>query len=150
MKNYYQQKKDGWKLEPVIYAKTVKQIQCYRFFQKILAEEVFTADGLAGDRPAEKSFVQETQAEAVCVQETRASETVEPAGRQVAERYVQAVDRALERYVPEAYRDAVFAHMVDGKKYTELEETCFTSASTLKRYVQAFVWGVAEELGENF
>lgn len=150
MKNYYQQKKDGWKLEPVIYAKTVKQIQCYRFFQKILAEEVFTADGLAGDRPAEKSFVQETQAEAVCVQETRASETIEPAGRQVAERYVRAVDRALEHYVPDTYRDAVFAHMVDGKKYTELEETCFVSASTLKRYVQAFVWGVAEELGENF
>ena len=26
MKNYYQQKKGGWRLEPVIYAKTVKQI----------------------------------------------------------------------------------------------------------------------------
>ena len=138
MKNYYQQKKDGWKLEPVIYAKTVKQIQCYRFFQKILAEE--------GD----KSYVQEAGAEAVCLRENQAPEKPGPESRQVAKKYVQAVDRALERYVPEAYRDAVFAHMVDGKKYTELEETCFTSASTLKRYVQAFVWGVAEELGENF
>ena len=116
MKNYYQQKKDGWKLEPVIYAKTVKQIQCYRFFEKILAET-----------------------ETSCVRE----ETV-------AEKYVGAVDRGLERYVPEAYREAVFAHMVDGKSYAELEETSFTSASTMKRYVQAFVWGVAEELGENF
>ncbi|MBQ9015118.1 MAG: hypothetical protein IJ109_03265 [Firmicutes bacterium] len=125
MKNYYQQKKGGWKLEPVIYAKTVKQIQCYRFFQKMLAE---------------KSYVREDG----ILQEAHVT------GRQVAEKYVRAVDLGLKRYVPEAYRDAVFAHMVDGKGYAELEETCFTSSSTLKRYVQAFVWGVAEELGENF
>lgn len=33
MKQYYQSRNSEWKLEPVIYAKTVKQIQCYRFFQ---------------------------------------------------------------------------------------------------------------------
>lgn len=130
MKNYYQQKKDGWKLEPVIYAKTVKQIQCYRFFRRILSEG--------------------TDAGKSCVREDGILQESRDSGRKVAERYVQAVERGLERYVPEAYREAVFAHMVDGRGYAELEETCFLSASTLKRYVQAFVWGVAEELGEKF
>ncbi|MBQ9060164.1 MAG: hypothetical protein IJ128_03380 [Firmicutes bacterium] len=119
MKNYYQQKKGGWKLEPVIYAKTVKQIQCYRFFQKILEKEKQVSGAVVAENP-------------------------------VAAKYVRAVDRGLERFVPEAYREAVFAHMVDGRSYADLEEACFVSASTLKRYVQAFVWGVAEELGENF
>ena len=68
----------------------------------------------------------------------------------VAEQYLEAIDHGLERYVPAQYRDAVFAHLVDGREYSDLEEQYFVSASTLKRYVQVFVWGVAEELGENF
>ena len=115
-------------LEPVIYAKTVKQIRCYRFFRRILDEGSET-DG-AEAAPAQGSFSQPDLA--------------------TARRYVEAVDLGLKRYVPEVYRKAVFAHMVDGVEYTDLEETSFASASTLKRYAQVFVWGVAEELGENF
>ena len=128
MKSYYQQKKGGWTLEPVIYAKTVKQIRCYRFFRRILDEGSET-DG-AEAAPAQGSSSQPDLA--------------------TARRYVEAVDLGLKRYVPEVYRKAVFAHMVDGVEYTDLEETSFASASTLKRYAQVFVWGVAEELGEIF
>lgn len=128
MKSYYQQKKGGWTLEPVIYAKTVKQIRCYRFFRRILDEGGET--GGAEAAPAQGSSSQPDLA--------------------TARRYVEAVDLGLKRYVPEVYRKAVFAHMVDGVEYTDLEETSFASASTLKRYAQVFVWGVAEELGEIF
>lgn len=124
MKNYYQQKKGGWTLEPVIYAKTVKQIRCYRFFQELV-------ENLTEGSP------------------TRQDES-RMADKLVAQQYLTAIDRGLQRYVPAQYREAVFAHMVDGTEYTELEEKYFVSSSTLKRYAQVFVWGVAEELGENF
>ena len=124
MKNYYQQKKGGWNLEPVIYAKTVKQIGCYRFFQQIVKDY----ESASPERRKE-SWVMD---------------------KVVAEQYLEAIDHGLERYVPAQYRDAVFAHLVDGREYSDLEEQYFVSASTLKRYVQVFVWGVAEELGENF
>ncbi len=115
MKNYYQQKKTGCKLEPVIYAKTVKLIRCYRHFQKVVSsDEAKTKSG------------------------------------QLAGRYIRTIDLALQRYVPEQYRDAVFAHLVDGVQYMRLEEKHYVSTSTMKRYVQVCVWGVAEELGESF
>lgn len=124
MKNYYQQKKGGWTLEPVIYAKTVKQIRCYRFFRKIVEQYETTSP----ERRTESALMDKV----------------------VAEQYLNAIDQGLLRYVPEDYRAPVFAHMVDGAEYLDLEERYYLSASTMKRYVQVFVWGVAEELGENF
>lgn len=113
MKNYYQLKKGGWTMEPVVYAKTVKLIQCYRLFEQIVAA--------SGD-----------------------------SNRALAQRYLQVIDLALHRYVPEQYRAAVFSHLTDRTTYAALEKQFFLSASSMKRYVQIFVWGVAEELGENF
>lgn len=140
MKNYYQQKKGGWSLEPVIYAKTVKQIRCYRFFRRILEAEDAGAASEGAD--AASQF---------------ASAEVEGAGAALnsaeiaaARQYVDAIEQALELYVPSEYREAVFAHMVDGAEYLDLEERFFVSASTMKRYAQVFVWGVATELGETF
>ena len=112
----------------MIYAKTVKQIRCYRFFRRIL------------DEGSETDGAEAAPAQGLSSQPDLAT----------ARRYVEAVDLGLKRYVPEVYRKAVFAHMVDGVEYTDLEETSFASASTLKRYAQVFVWGVAEELGEIF
>ena len=123
MKNYYQQKKGGWRLEPVIYAKTVKQIGCYRFFCRKIEE----FEGCSPEKRTESAL----------------------ADKVVAEHYVRAIERGLKLYVPEEYRNAVFEHLVDGMEYIELEEKYYLSASTMKRYVQVFVWGVAEELGEN-
>ena len=124
MKNYYQQKKGGWCLEPVIYAKTVKQIRCYRFFQQMIRDYA-----AAGPEERSKMDLQDVM---------------------IAEAYVNAIDQGLQSYVPAEYREAVFAHLVDGEEYIDLEDRFFVSASTMKRYVQVFVWGVAKELGENF
>ena len=124
MKNYYQQKKGGWNMEPVIYAKTVKQIRCYRFFQQIVEDY----ESASPQRQTEDGLMDKV----------------------VAQQYLQAIDQGLQRYVPAEYRPAVFAHMVDGVEYSDLENEYFFSVSTMKRYVQVFVWGVAEELGENF
>ena len=133
MKNYYQQKKGGWSLEPVIYAKTVKQIRCYRFFRRILEAEDAGAASEGADAVSEGACAALNSAEIAA-----------------ARQYVDAIDQALERYVPSEYREAVFAHMVDGAEYLDLEERFFVSASTMKRYAQVFVWGVATELGETF
>ncbi len=124
MKNYYQQKKGGWCLEPVIYAKTVKQIRCYRFFQQMIRDYAE-----AGMEERSKMDLQDVM---------------------IAEAYVNAIDQGLQSYVPSEYREAVFAHLVDGEEYIDLEDRFFISSSTMKRYVQVFVWGVAKELGENF
>lgn len=124
MKNYYQQKKGGFRLEPVIYAKTVKQIGCYRFFKQMIEDY----DEASPQQRTETALMDKL----------------------VAEQYVRAIDQGLRRYVPEEYREAVFAHLADGAEYTDLEEQYYLSTSTMKRYVQVFVWGVAEELGENF
>lgn len=115
MKNFYQQKKGGWRLEPVIYAKTLKQIRCYRYFQRMLLE---------GSCP--------------------------PSSLDNLRRYMSAVEQSLTSYVPEAYRLAVFAHLVDDMDYHFIEEHFFVSIPTLKRYTQVFIWGVAECLGENY
>lgn len=124
MKNYYQQKKGGWCLEPVIYAKTVKQIRCYRFFQQLVREYESAEPG-------------------------RRSE-IDLRDVMTAQQYVRAIEQGLQQYVPAQYRDAVFDHMVDGVEYYELEEKYYLSRSSMKRYAQVFVWGVAEALGENF
>ena len=148
MKNYYQQKKGGWRLEPVIYAKTVKQIGCYRFFQNLI--QSYDAESSAAkdfNHDAASSAAKDTSHDAAPPQEQTETAHLE---RMAAEQYVRAIDQALQLYVPAEYRNAVFAHLVDGAEYTELEERYFLSASTMKRYVQVFVWGVAEELGENF
>lgn len=124
MKNYYQQKKGGWNLEPVIYAKTVKEIRCYHFFREMI------------DRISMKSPEMITEKDIL--------------DRMVAQRYVEAVDNGLRYFVPEEYRKAVFEHFAEETEYEELEEKYFLSAAAMKRYAQVFVWGVAEELGENF
>ena len=56
----------------------------------------------------------------------------------------------MEHYVSDEYRDAVFEHIILGIEYDVLEELYYFDASTLKRWVQKFIYGVAVELGEDF
>lgn len=123
MKQYYQTKKGGWTLEPVIYAKTIKQIQCYHFFQDVV--------------------------ETVSMMSPAKIRKRDIANKLVAKRYIRAIEDGL-LYIPEEYREAVFLHIVDHVEYEVLESRFYVTARSLKRYVQVFVWGVAEELGENF
>ena len=141
MKNYYQQKKGGWKLDPAIYARTVSLIRCYRIYCQ-------QADaGIAGD--AGVAWDAGTAGDAGNG-EKDLTHSRRTAHRTAVQDYVRIIDQALADYVPEAYRAAVFSHVVDRTTYNELEERYFISASTMKRYSQVFIWGVARGLGEIF
>ena len=132
MKNYYQQKKGGWKLDPVIYAKTVAQIRCYRIYRGQAEAEIASDAGYGMTLRESGSAGPDTKY----------------SSRSAAAQYVQIIDQALVDYVPEAYRMAVFSHVVDRATYNDLEEQHFISTSTMKRYTQVFIWGVAKGLGE--
>jgi len=123
MKQYYQSRNSEWKLEPVIYAKTVKQIQCYRFFQDI----VRTVSAMSPAKIRKRDIT----------------------NKLVAQRYIKAIEDGL-LYIPKEYREAVFLHAVDQVEYKTLERRFYLTERSIKRYVQVYVWGVAEELGENF
>ena len=58
--------------------------------------------------------------------------------------------QALTSHVREEYRLAIFNHIVEGREYKELEQEYGISISTMKRWTQRFVYGVATELGENY
>lgn len=124
MKSYYQQQKGGFTLPECVYAKTVKEIRCYNYFATLI------------ERIAAKSEINITEKD------------IE--NSVIAKRYVKAVDAALEHYVSDEYRDAVFEHIILGIEYDVLEELYYFDASTLKRWVQKFIYGVAVELGEDF
>jgi hypothetical protein len=122
MKNYYQYKNDFCLPKP-IYRKTVKTVQCYDFYKSIA--NTYSVNSTCG---TEKLTVNRMQ----------------------AQHYVTAVDEALKNYVVEEYREAVFAHLLHRKKYADLEFEYGISTSTMKRWVQKFVYGVATYLGDNF
>lgn len=67
-----------------------------------------------------------------------------------AGRVLQAVDHALAVWVQEEYRQAVFLHVAQREPYFRLEKDYGISVSTLKRWTQKFVYGVARELGEDY
>ena len=135
MKNYYQQKKGGWKLDPVIYAKTVAQIRCYRIYRRQAEAEIASDAGYGMTLRESGSAGPDT---------IHTGPDTIYSSRSAAAQYVRIIDQALVDYVPEAYRMAVFSHVVDRATYNDLEEQHFISTSTMKRYTQVFIWGVAK------
>ena len=146
MKNYYQQKKGGWKLDPVIYAKTVAQIRCYRIYRRQAEAEIASDAGYGMTLRESGNAGPDTIHTGPDTIHT-GPDTIY-SSRSAAAQYVQIIDQALVDYVPEAYRMAVFSHVVDRATYNDLEEQHFISTSTMKRYTQVFIWGVAKGLGE--
>ena len=124
MKNFNQIKKGGFKLEPCIYAKTIKEIECYLYYKKQIAEILEKeSKGLATDRDLSK--------------------------RAMMQYYVKVIDSA-EKYIPLDYRAAIKEHLIEGSGYEYLERKYYVTTSSMKRYTQAFVWAVSKELGEDF
>ena len=66
------------------------------------------------------------------------------------EKEVALFEDALIKYVPEIYRAPVKEHCLFGKMYEELEIKYFLSESAIKRASQTYIWGVAQELGEDY
>jgi len=124
MKNYYQSQKSAYKLPKPIYAKIVKTIQSYDFYRCVID----TVDSRS---------------------ETSVGE-IDAVNKATAAYYIENIDRALESCVHEEYRNAVFEHTAREVEYSLLEEQYGISVSTMKRWTQRFVYGVAVNLGEDF
>lgn len=122
MRSYYQQLKTDYTLHPAIYAKTVKTIAAYYQYKKIV-DTVNNKSDITYDDVNE---------------------------RMVADCYIKAIHKSLRDWVNRDYRKACFDHVVKGIGYIELEEKYYLSISSMKRWVQVFVYGVAKELGEEF
>lgn len=124
MKSYYQFN-NYYTLPPAIYRKTVKTIQAYPYYSSI-ANSLKT--GSAHLCKIEKDVVNAAH----------------------AQHYIDAIDAALKDYVIDDYREAVFIHAVYRTRYAELEDIYGISESTMKRWVQKFIYGAATYLGDNF
>lgn len=124
MKNYYQQQKGGFKLNPKVYAKIRKEIECYRFWE----EKINQRESKSILNIPKKEFDNMILAKAK----------------------IDIIDKALINYVPEDYRKAVFEHTVDNAEYIDLEDKYHFTTPTIKRYVQRFTYGVAKLLGEDY
>lgn len=59
-------------------------------------------------------------------------------------KYIEAIEEAKKK-IPEVYVDDVMSHIMERKKYKEIEGV---SEKTLKRWVQRFIWHVAHNLGD--
>lgn len=124
MKDYYQRKKSEYKLPKPIYAKIVKTIQSYDFYKCVVDAVNSRSETLVHE--------------------------FDSVNRATAEYYIENIDDALENCVNEEYRNAVFEHTARNVAYDLLEKKYGISASTMKRWVQRFVYGVAVNLGEDF
>ncbi len=122
MKDYYQYQNTGYKLPKEIYAKTVKTIRAYDYYQGVV------------NSINNRSEITEKDIN----------------NKITAEWYINSIDRALSVYVAVDLREAVFAHVARGVEYIDLEAIYPYSAGTLKRWVQRFVYGVAVEFGEDY
>lgn len=64
--------------------------------------------------------------------------------REQCERYIAAIEAAQEK-VPEKYVEYIMSHIIDRKKYKDMEKV---SERTMKIWVQRFIWHVAHNLGD--
>lgn len=107
-----------------IYAKTVKTIQTYYYYLNVI------------ETINNKSPIQVTQKDID--------------NKNLAQKYVEVIDDALFMYVREEYREAIFNHIVKEVTYEELERRYNLTTSSMKRWTQRFIYGVAKEIGEVF
>ena len=125
MKSYYQRKNGGYLLPHEIYKKTWNTIECYDFYQRVL----FSL-------------------------EQGSKENLDPEwasiNKATAEYYIKTIDNALNEYIPADLRQEIFEHVVYGKTYRDISKKVHMSPSSLKRWTQIFIFGVAEHLGDNF
>lgn len=124
MKDYYQYKTLGFRLPHNIYQKTRKTIMCYSYYLSVVNSVENKSDTEKTERDIENMII--------------------------AKQHIEAIDRALNGYVPKEYMPAVFEHAAYGAEYEFLEIKYGISRSTLKRWTQTFTYGVAIELGEAF
>lgn len=123
-KDYYQSENGGFRLDPSTYRMLAWQARRYPDFkQKLFALENMNPLKVKKEDIADKIDI---------------------------ERHIKILEESIDRYVEEPYREAVKEHSWYAVEYTDLEEKYFCSISAMKRAVQKYVWGLAQEYGEDF
>lgn len=95
---------------------------------------------LIADYPYFKA-VQKGQSDVTGVAEQMAIYDLKPSQY---ERYIAAIEDA-QQMVPEDYVKCIMSHIIDRKKYKDMRDV---SETTLKIWVQRFIWHVAHNLGD--
>ena len=64
-----------------------------------------------------------------------------------AETNIEVVNKAMVNYVPAEFQNAVFAHIVDGLNYNDIEAKFGVTQEDIKEYRARLIWAVASEMG---
>lgn len=127
MKNYYQPrggKKGAYTLRDNTYRRMWYLISDYEYFKAVQAGELSDIECLSDERNSTTEMAAITRIN--------------------YDQYIKAIDQA-KRAIPAEYVESVMRHIHDHTKYADLDYVCET---TLKKWVQRFIWHVAKELGE--
>ena len=151
MKRYYQPKggkKGKFALRENTYRRTWYLIADYPYFKAIQrgqvdATEFSKANGfLELDEQSDIcSGIARVTAEKLEVAEQLFEYDLET---EQCERYIKAIEDAQKK-VPDRYVENVMRHIIDRKKYKDMEKV---SERTMKIWVQRFIWHVAHNLGD--
>ena len=66
------------------------------------------------------------------------------------EKAIMILESSIEKYVEEPCREAVKEHSWYAVVYVDLEDKYFLTTATMKRAVQKYIWGLAQEFGKDF
>ena len=64
-----------------------------------------------------------------------------------AETNIEVVNKAMVNYVPAEFQNAVFANIVDGLNYNDIEAKFGVIQEDIKEYRARLIWAVASEMG---
>lgn len=123
-RNYYQYKKGGFTLHPSTYRSIAWKVRQYPMF----IDEIAKINA--------KSPLKITQKDSI--------------NRVAMEEQLSIMEKALEKYVPYELREPVKEHCFYAVEYEDLVDKYSWSRSSIARAVQMYIWGVAQEYGEDF
>lgn len=120
----YKQPRRGFALNPEDYRIVINFIGNYSYYVRI----VNGVDDKSETQVGEKSAANRAQAQV----------------------YIETIEEALTKWVPQQYREVIWERVISRKSWQELSEEYFFSESAIKEKWQMYVWGIATELGWNF
>lgn len=121
MKDYYQAK-GVWRIDDNVFKQTFYFIRQYPTWQK-----------MTDISNNSNKLIKEVEKTAVIAAD--------------AETNIEVVNKAMSNYVPVEFQKAVFAHIVDGLNYNEIEAKFGVGQEDLKEYRARLIWAVAMEMG---
>lgn len=123
-KDYYQSNNGGFRLDPSTYRFMAWHARRYPMFLQRLEE-------LENKNPLKIT-------------------TKDIVDKADVERHIRILEESIGKYVEEDYQKAVEEHSWYAVEYFDLEDKYHADTSTMKRAVQKYIWGLAQEYGEDF